>query len=123
MGRGMVMGGGLLGMVCVVAIVGYLMVGGEKEPLRPGETSTSTGGAPRAPTGGGYIEHSVAVLDYAKRQTWELEAKQAIDFYRVENEAYPPSLEGLENIRDLPDGYAWDFDPGTGVARIVDAPR
>ncbi|MBI4229285.1 MAG: hypothetical protein HY608_00460 [Planctomycetes bacterium] len=122
MGRAVAMGGGILGLVCVVAIVGYLMVGGD-EPLRPGETSTSTGGAPSAPTGGGYIERNVATLDYAKRQMWEVETNRAIEFYRAENGANPPSLDTLEAVRELPEGYAWEYDSGTGVARIVDAPR
>lgn len=119
MGRGIVMGGGLIGLMAVVAIVGYMMVGGNDAPPATGDGGEAAPGGAVLPREGGYLQRNIAALDHARKTAWEAEIHQALEFYKAENGAYPSSLDALEDLRELPEGYEWSYDPASGAATIV----
>jgi hypothetical protein len=107
---------GVLGLLIVAAIVGWILLGGgEPEPASPG------GAAPAgAPTGGSYLDRTLATREFAERTLWEAEVASSIKMHELEHGSMPASLDELEQLRDLPEGWGWDYDPQTGAARIVE---
>ena len=100
MGRGVAVAVGIVGLIAVAAIVGVVAVGaGGRDP--------------------GAIESGVAARDEARRFAMERQVAARVDAWHIRQGSYPGSLNDLEEVPALPEGYAWEYDPGTGRARIV----
>ena len=94
------MSGGLIGLVCVVGIIGWLLLGGDGSG------------------GGGAIDQQIKTKDLASKSIWESEIKRLLKGHEAMNGSFPEYLEDLEGVRVLPEGWRWDYDPETGSARI-----
>jgi hypothetical protein len=97
---------GILGMLAVVGVIGYLLVG-------TGGKSSSTG----------YVGTMVKTRDNTKIQTALTSLRQRIQNYQALNSAFPASLEELGRkdgrpIPELPDGATWKYDPATGALDV-----
>ena len=102
MGRGLGSTLGLVGLLIVAAIVGYLMFGSTGEPGEPS-----------------MIEGQLRAQDAAKITIYETEVQNAIRNYVSMNGENPESLEDLELHREPPRGMEWDYDPETAIAKMV----
>jgi hypothetical protein len=101
---------GVLGMLLVVGVIGYLVVG-------------SGGSSKDGSSTGGYAGSMVKSRDNSRVQTALTSVRQRIQNYQALNNAFPASLEDLGKkdgrpIPELPDGAVWKYDPATGTVDV-----
>jgi hypothetical protein len=113
---------GVLGLLIVVGIIGYLAVGIGGSPSSPGAgtsadggTAPGTGQAPRS----GNIGRLLDAQDNVRLQSALASVRQRITAYKALNGSFPASLDALaakdgQPLPGLPDGMRWTYDAGTG---------
>lgn len=108
--RGLVIGGGLLGLLLTVGIMLYIAFG------------ASTGGPSTGPDGAAPARGSIGAALNAKKAA-EIEVGLAVvrnrlEAYRALNDRYPASLAELEKegpLPKLPSGMSYQYDAKTGA--------
>ena len=109
---------GLVGLLLVVGIIGYLMFGaGGSTPLPEG--GLPGGKAPRA----GTVGRALDVKDSTQAQSALASLRSRIQFFQAQNGRFPSSFAELaqtsgQAIPSLPEGVDWKYDPGSGSVEI-----
>ena len=111
--RALAIGGGLLGLVLVVGIMGYVMVG-MKAPAPADGSSGRPGGGAASP---GYVGGMVDARDSAAANIALATVRQRLQAHRAMNGQYPASLDDLTKdapLPKLPRDLKCKYDPATG---------
>ena len=112
---------GVLGLLITIAIILILtslyFTGGEPEPA---ETSDPASPGPGPATMG----NALNTAKYAQLKTKLLEIRQAIQAFEALHGRRPASIEELKNedgfeIRDLPEGHTYSYNPESGTVTIM----
>jgi len=106
---------GVVGLLAVVGIIGYLMFGADTGSSTPVE-GLPGGRAPRS----GTVGKSLDVRDSTQAQSALTSLRSRIQFFQAQNGRFPASLDELaqksgQAIPALPDGAGWAYDPTSGA--------
>ena len=70
-------------------------------------------------TTGDYIEHTIQQTEFTGRRAVGLAAQNKVKDYVVKHGAYPASVDDIEGLPELPEGYTFDYDPNEGRITII----
>ena len=70
-------------------------------------------------TTGDYIQHTIEQKEFAGRVAAELSARNLVKSHVIKNGSYPESLDDVEGLPTLPEGWIYDYDSSQGMVSIV----
>ncbi len=111
---------GVLGLLIVVAIIGYLTVGvGGPAPSTQAPAGGDAPAGDRAPRPG-YAGRLLDTGDHVKIQSQVAAVRSRVQLFEAEHGRYPASLDelvqlSLHPLPTLPSGVTWSYDPATGA--------
>ena len=69
-------------------------------------------------TTGDYIDHTVQAAEFVGRRTLVLGVQNKIKSYLMKNGSYPATIEEVEDLPTLPEGWVYSYDPYDGKVEV-----
>ncbi|MCZ6691895.1 MAG: hypothetical protein O7H41_20095 [Planctomycetota bacterium] len=69
-------------------------------------------------TTGDYIDHTVQAAEFVRRRTVVLSAQNKIKSHLMKNGSYPATIDEVEGLPTLPEGWVYSYDPYDGKVEV-----